>query len=417
MNRKNIFLWTLYDFANSIAIVVFFLYFSQWLVVEHGVSDLWYNLIFTGASILLFATAPVLGRTSDAMHTRMPFLRAATALLFLSLLAVSLITNFSPKAVLAAALFYLVGNYFYQLSFCFYNPLLHDLAPMRLWGRISGRGQFANMLGQIAGLGIALPLAGNAVLLFGAPGRAQTFLPATLLFFALALPMLLFFKEPTARRPIKFRLIEEYKTFFRSFKELLRSPGMGRFLLGYFLFNDAVLTASNNFPIFLNQVFHASDRTQSLLLGGILATSAIGALAAGWLSDKIGLKKSLIFILLGWVVVFPAIGLIKSFPIFVGATVAMGLLYGAIWTVTRAVMSYLSPPAQLNHAFSYYTLAERFATFVGPVTWGLITHFLIDLGSVRYRIAAIAMGAFVVAGLLIVRKIPSESRIVKQEVL
>ena len=41
MNRKNIALWTLYDFANSIVVVVFFLYFSQWLVVDKGVSDFW----------------------------------------------------------------------------------------------------------------------------------------------------------------------------------------------------------------------------------------------------------------------------------------------------------------------------------------------------------------------------------------
>ena len=37
MNKKNIFLWTLYDFANSIVMIVFFLYFSQWLVIEKNV--------------------------------------------------------------------------------------------------------------------------------------------------------------------------------------------------------------------------------------------------------------------------------------------------------------------------------------------------------------------------------------------
>ena len=47
MNRKNIFLWTLYDFANSIVTIVFFLYFSEWLVIDNGVSDFSYNMIFT----------------------------------------------------------------------------------------------------------------------------------------------------------------------------------------------------------------------------------------------------------------------------------------------------------------------------------------------------------------------------------
>ena len=47
MSKKNIFFWTLYDFANSIVAIVFFLYFSQWLVVDKGVPDFWYNMIFT----------------------------------------------------------------------------------------------------------------------------------------------------------------------------------------------------------------------------------------------------------------------------------------------------------------------------------------------------------------------------------
>jgi len=65
MNRKNIFLWTLYDFANSITTIVFFLYFSQWLVVDKGVPDFWYNMIFTASSVLLLLTAPVLGSIAD----------------------------------------------------------------------------------------------------------------------------------------------------------------------------------------------------------------------------------------------------------------------------------------------------------------------------------------------------------------
>src|SRR5947209_4359147 len=59
MNKKNIFYWALYGFAKDIVIVAFALYFSQWLVVQNGVSDIWYNLIFVGASILLICSAPV----------------------------------------------------------------------------------------------------------------------------------------------------------------------------------------------------------------------------------------------------------------------------------------------------------------------------------------------------------------------
>ncbi len=83
----------------------------------------------------------------------------------------------------------------------------------------------------------------------------------------------------------------------------------------------------------------------------------------------------------------------------------MGFMFGATWTITRAVMSALSPRKTLNYGFSFYTLAERVATLVGPLSWGLITLFLVNLGAVRYRISLVSMAVFVALGLYIVRKI------------
>ncbi len=72
MNRKNDFLWTLYDFANSIVTIVFFLYFSQWLVVDKGVSGFWYNMIFTVGSVLLLFTAPILEKFYKSDENKPP---------------------------------------------------------------------------------------------------------------------------------------------------------------------------------------------------------------------------------------------------------------------------------------------------------------------------------------------------------
>ncbi len=48
IDTKRLVLWSLYDFANSIVMIVFFLYYSQWLVVDRGVSDFWFNMTFVG---------------------------------------------------------------------------------------------------------------------------------------------------------------------------------------------------------------------------------------------------------------------------------------------------------------------------------------------------------------------------------
>jgi hypothetical protein len=91
---------------------------------------------------------------------------------------------------------------------------LHYIAPPEKWGKVSGIGEAGNLLGEVFGLLITLPLASGAVYLFGEAGRAQTFLPATVLFFILALPMLLFFKLPKQELSnYKINFKEEYKNF------------------------------------------------------------------------------------------------------------------------------------------------------------------------------------------------------------
>ena len=406
MNKKNIFLWTLYDFANSIVVVVFFLYFSQWLVVDRGVPDFWYNMIFTAGSVLLLVTAPILGSIADKTGRQQTYLNRITALTFLCFLGASLTALYFSQKVFLAVLFFLLANYLYQFSFVFYNALLHHIAPPEKWGSVSGVGQAGNWLGQIAGLLITMPLAGGTVYLIGEAGRAQTFLPATVLFFVLALPMLLFFKLPKqgSSNP-RASLKEEYKNQWSQFKELITEPNMKLFLVGYFFFQDAIITAANNFPIFLQNVFKVSDGTKSMMLVGILITSVIGALCSGWVADRFGLKKSLMVVMGSWIVLFPAIGLVTNFSLFIVCTIFMGFLFGSIWTVTRTAMTALTPKEKLNFGFSFYTLAERTSTLIGPLFWGLITYVFITLGATRYRIAMVVMALFVAIGLYVVRKV------------
>ncbi|KKS23724.1 MAG: Major facilitator superfamily [Candidatus Nomurabacteria bacterium GW2011_GWC2_41_8] len=406
MNKKNIFFWALYDFANSITTIVFFLYFSQWLVVDRGVSDFWYNMIFTIGSILLLLTAPILGSIADKNGKQQNYLNWITVLTFLSFLGVSFITLFFSHQVFLAVLFFIIANYLYQFSFVFYNALLHHIAPPERWGRISGIGQTGNWLGQITGLLITLPLASGAVYLVGEAGRAQTFLPATIIFFILSIPMLLFFKLPKPEVAYnKISLKEEYKNFWGQFKELIKEPNIRLFLLSFFFFNDAIITTQNNFSIYMQRVFGVSDSTKAMLLIGILATSAIGAFFTGWLADKIGLKKALMIILGSWVVIFPLMGIISNFVVFIILSIMMGFFFGATWTVSRAAMTALCPKEKLNFGFSFYTLAERISTLVGPLSWGLITSLFIGLGPIRYRIAVMFMAIFTTVGIFYLKKV------------
>jgi UMF1 family MFS transporter len=403
--RQNIFLWVLYDFANSLVSIVFFLYFAQWIIVEKRIPDIYFNATFSISAILLLLTAPVTGLLLDRYLRRITGLRISTFLtsLFYILCALSTIYNHE----IAAIIFFTLGSYTYLLTFTFYTPLINDIAQPEKRGKISGIGVSANFFGQIFGLILVLPFSTGMITFFHASARAETLLPAVLAFTLLSLPMLIFFKEPS-KENTDFDFISELRELFQETKKLLLWPGVGLFLLSYFLFNDAILTASNNFPIFLQQVWGVTDTVKTYILLGILVTSAIGGLVSGIVADHFGQKRTLVWITAGWIIILPALGFITNFTLFICATTLMGLWFGSNWSVSRSVMANLVPPRGHNLAFAYYGLVERASSFIGPIVWGGTVSSLVSIGSDRYRYATLAVTMFIVLGLIALKKVKSK---------
>ncbi len=406
-SKKNIFLWVLYDFANSLVSIVFFLYFAQWLVIEKGISDLYFNLTFTISAIFLFLTAPLMGNLLDRHMRRITGLRYTTALTAIFYGACAILAVLGKEIM--ALVFFTFGMYFFLLSFTFYTPLINSISRPQKRGLVSGLGISANYLGQFAGLLIALPFSTGSISLFNSSPRVETLLPSVLLFFIFSLPTLLFFKEPK-KKAKKLSLKSSIKQTITETRLLLSFSSVAFFLLAYFFFNDAIMTAANNFPIFLEQVWHVSDTVKTYILLGILITSAVGGTISGIIADKFGHKRTLMFVLFGWMVILPAMGWLSNFVLFVIVSIIMGFWFGANWAVSRSVMSYLAPRGKQNLAFTYFGLAERASSFVGPIVWGLVVSNLISLGSIRYRIAVLAITGFIIFGLFALSRIKDDKK-------
>jgi len=410
--KRNIFLWALYDFANSLVSIVFFLYFAQWIVIDQGLPDLWYNLTFTVSTILLVLTAPYVGVLLDKRWRRITGLRwtaAATAILYIicALLAVS-------GKGLPALFIFTLGLFMFQFNFTFYTPLINDIAAPEKKGRVSGYGIAANYLGQFTGLLLVLPFSEGTLSLFGSSARAETLLPAVMAFIIFAIPMLIFFretpKENTGKEEAQFA--SNTQELIHKTKHLLRYPGVGLFILAYFFFNDAILTAANNFPIFVEQVWGVSDTIKTYILLGVIITTAIGGLISGFIADKFGHKRTLMCILVGWVFILPFLGFIANFALFVFATTLMGFWFGANWAVSRSVMAYLTPKESNNLAFAFFNLMERASSLVGPIVWGVVVGSLVGLGSYRYRLATLAVTVFIIFGLWALGKVRSDRAVI-----
>ncbi len=390
MNKKNLFLWSLYDFANSIVYISFLLYFSQWLVIDGGLSDLWYNALFAIATVLLLFSAPWLAARVDANGGGKFFLNWSTIGTAAGYGCATVFAYLGIGYVIPAAAAFLAGQYFYQLSFVFYTPMLVQIAEPGQRARASGIGQFANALGQITGVLVALPFLSS---------HTGPLAPSLIIFFILALPMMLWFRESrTQESPAS--ITSNTGSFFKKTSTFIATSTAASFLLAYFFFNDAIITLSNNYAIVLQRVFDTPDLYKSLLLLAILIMSAIGGVIAGLVAEKIGVFKTLMGLLICWVVMLPLLAAAPTFTIFAALTIPVGLLIGSSYSTARVYMTELLRPEEMTYGFSFFTLFERFASLVGPLSWG-VTVALFGGGGVAYRAAIVVMAVLMAIGLYI----------------
>ena len=204
---------------------------------------------------------------------------------------------------------------------------------------------------------------------------------------------------------------DEYAKVFQTTKTVFSIRNLSLLFIAYFIFSDALLTFANNFPIFLEKVFSATDSIKTYLTAGILTLSGVGSLIFGKMADKKGTKFTLSVLLTFWIIFFPALAFAPSLTVVAVICLIAGLFFGPVWGVSRAMVAEFTPRGIEGRSFSFYTLAERFATFVGPIMWSVILVATAKSGNASYSYALVGMGVLVLLGFLVVRKIKSERKI------
>ena len=144
--RRNIFLWALYDFANSIVLIAFLFYFSQWLVVEHGKPSWWFNVSLAVSSALFIAGSPFLSRQIDRTKNKIRGLRLWTGVSFLGFSLLSTLALTTSGLELLITILYTLSSYAYLTCFLYFTPMLNDLSTGSHRSYVLGIGQGANFI-------------------------------------------------------------------------------------------------------------------------------------------------------------------------------------------------------------------------------------------------------------------------------
>ena len=392
--------WVIYDLANTIfALGVVGFYFSDWLISE-GQPDSALAAVQIAAAIVVIFLAPWAGARSDVRGARVPTLKVTTLIAVgaTALLAVGPIWMTFVMLWLAVAAV--------NTGSVVYDALLVDVSTPENRGRISGRGVGIGYFGSCIGLAI-----GIITLEVLGWTYAATFRTLALAFLVFSIPAFLFIQERpgSANEPLP-GLGSVVGRLAKSWRKASEYDGVVRFLVGRFLYTDAINTLISGFlAIFVIDEL-GLDREFFFRLMAVAITAAVfGGLGAGRFIERYGPIRVLRAVLVLWMMALTA-GIAAAVSGQTSLTWVIGpvggIALGATWSADRVVMTRVSPPRYLGEFYGLYATVGRFATIAGPLAWAVIVDGL-DLGR---NAAMAALTLFVAAGWWILRSVDDTPR-------
>jgi len=380
--------WALYDFANTIfSYAVVSGAIALYLNDEFGRRD---GGVLLAVSVALSVginaiVSPILGALSDRGGRRMPFL-----LLFTVQCIVATFFIAAVPPVLGLILF-VIANFSYQAALIYYDATLRTVSIPESCGRLSGIGTAIGYCGTVA--------VGLTIFLLDVP-VVDRFRLAAIFFAIFAIPIFVFVRESKPKDEPKLTardVVQSFGQLLVSIRHARQVPGLGRFLVGRFFYSDAVNTVIVVMSVVTTEALGVSDRDANTILLGLTLVAIAMSFAWGWLSDRIGPKRTLITVLSTWAVGLVlggiAIGLGPAglVPFLVaGAILGSGL--GGVTVADRVLMLRLSPPERVGEFFGLYGLVGKGSQVIGTLLYGLILFVFVDrLGIGAFQIAVLSL--------------------------
>ncbi len=415
-DRRAIFGWAMFDFANSsfsslVLTFVFSTYFTKSIApTEIEGTALWSRaLAVSGVTVALLS--PFVGALADRGGLRKQILFGLTVMTVLG--TASLFTAV-PGAVMQALVLFVIANMGMEMGMVFYNSFLPDIAPPDRIGRISGYGWSFGYVGGLLAMVIAMQgFVTTDTPLFGFVKENGENIRATNLLVAawiavFSIPLFLWVRDKkVANRPaIGVLLKSTVQQLQVTFHEIRKYRQIARLLLARIFYNDAILTIFSFGGIYAAGTFDFTF-DQILVFGIVLNVAAgFGAFALGFLDDKLGGKMTIQITNCGFIVATLIAVFAPNQTWFWVAGIMVGLLSGPNQAASRSLMGRFVPEDKESEFFGFYALSGKATAFVGPLLLGILTK---AFDSQRVGISVVVV-LFAVGGLLLKRVNETEGK-------
>jgi MFS transporter, UMF1 family len=411
--RFRIFVWALFDFANtsySIVVVTFLyaVYFKQTIFEGKPVGDFYWS-IGTSVSMLITAViSPILGAIADYSAGKKRFLLFFT---LTCIIATSLLYFTGKGEVFWGIVLFIAANIGFQSGLVFYDSFLPEITSPKNYGRVSGYGYAMGYLGSLSTLAIVFPFISAGMI-------RESFPLSALIFLVFGIPLFIFIKDnrKSVERTESFVKIG-FSRVFNTITNLKSYKNLSLFLLAFFFYIEGVNTVIFFSGNYASTTLHFSMGELMVFFLIVQTTAILGSVLFGLLADAYGQKKSLVLSILVWIFTIilayttsrsdsPLMlnsarffnmetGLFSRYCFYIVGLLAGGVM-GATQSTSRSLMSKLTPFERKTEFFGFYSFFGKSSAILGPLVFGYVSY-----SSGDQRFAILTIGIFFIVGLSI----------------
>ena len=409
-DKKRIFGWAMYDWANSafattVMAGFFPVFFKEyWSAgVDATMSTARLGGANTVASIVVALSAPLLGAMADKGSAKKRFL------LFFSVMGMVMTSCLYLVAQgnwLLAVFLYVLACIGFSSGNIFYDSLITAVAGDDNMDFVSALGFGLGYLGGglLFALNVWMTLQPEK---FGFAGTGEavrfSFVSVGLWWAVFSIPICLFVNEPTTppnSQSMTVIIRSGVVQLLRTYREIRSLKTVFLFLLAYWLYIDGVDTIVR---MAIDYGLSIGLR-QTDLIKALLITQFVGfpcAVGFGYLGTAMGTKRAIFLTISIYLFVSIWGAFITSENEFYILAVIIGLVQGGIQALSRSFFARIIPKQSVAEYFGFYNMLGKFAAVIGPVLMGTTGIFIKALGysdDFASRIGIISISLLFLAG-------------------
>jgi UMF1 family MFS transporter len=167
-----------------------------------------------------------------------------------------------------------------------------------------------------------------------------------------------------------------FSRFFRTAAQLRAFPHLLLFVLAFMFYNDGVQTTINVSSAYATDTLGLDAFQIGITFLVVQFVAFGGALLFGWMSGRIGIRRSIQINLVIWVGVAVLAYFLpeQEFLPFLGAGVVIGLVLGGIQALSRSLYGSMIPESASAEFYGFYSVFAKFSAIWGPLVFSIVAN-------------------------------------------